>query len=79
MDLLLLAEFTINLVASTSTGHSPFTVVYSEESAVRVPIDRMLHREEHNMPAAADVVQKVVETVAEVRENMHWVQWKKKA
>ena len=42
MSALPIAEFAINSAPSASTGHAPFTVVYGEENAARVPIDQML-------------------------------------
>ena len=73
-----MAEFAINSTLNVSTGKAPFTIVYGEENAVRVPIDQMLLNRAHDVPAASDVARQTAELVREVQLQMHSAQQKQK-
>ena len=69
VTLLPMVEFAINSTPSATTGRSPFGVVYGSETAVVMPLDKMLGNPSA-VPAADDLTEQVERVVRETREHM---------
>ena len=68
----------MNSMPSASTGRSPFAVVYGSESAVALPIDKIVQRDS-DVPAANDAAQDVARIVSETQDRMKKAQAAQKA
>jgi len=69
VTLLPVVEFAINSIPSATTGRSPFGIVYGSETAVVMPVDKLL-RPPVEAPAADDLAEQVERVVRETRERM---------
>ena len=73
-----LAEFAMNSMPSATTGCFPFAIVYGSETAVALPIDKIVQRDS-DVPAANNAAQDVARIVTEMQDRMQKAQAAQKA